>query len=240
MDTDHQIIQKVTFLQRSRSALSTHLGSNENAVSTDLGDLTRQLTQLDNLRDQRTERKAEAEAVSALEEQVDELESMFVNLREDLRKQNVERLEELLQEMFDTLYRNDAYADIELNKDYDATLIEKGGGRLPPSKLSGGESAVFNLALRGAFYRLQTEDFEDDVPMPPLILDEPTAHLDAGHVERLDDVVEAMRTAGVEQTIVVSHDKELIDGADQRINVRQQQGINRSLAESEGGISVGS
>lgn len=191
----------------------------ENAVSTDRGDLTRQLTQLDNLRDQRTKRKAEAKAVSALQAHVDELESMFVDLRADLRKQNVERLEELLQEMFDTLYRNDAYADIELNKDYDATLIEKGGGRLPPSKLSGGESAVFNLALRGAIYRLLTEGFEDDVPMPPLILDEPTAHLDAGHVERLDDVVEAMRTAGVEQTIVVSHDKELIDGADQRISV---------------------
>lgn len=177
-------------------------------------------------------------AVSALNSQVTELEEMFVNLRADLREQNVHRLEDLLQEMFDTLYRNDAYADIKLDREYDATLIEKGGGELPPTKLSGGESAVFNLALRGAIYRLLTEGFEDDVPMPPLILDEPTAHLDDGHVDRLNDGVEAMRTAGVKQTIVVSHDEGLIDGADHRIQVRQQQGTNRSVAEPETTLPV--
>lgn len=215
------------------------LRDTERAVSGHLGDLGQQLTQLKELRTERDTRKRESEAVSALNDQVAELESMFVNLRADLRQQNVNRLEELLKEMFGTLYRNNAYADIELGKDYDATLIEKGGGKLPPSKLSGGESAVFNLALRGAIYRLLTEGFEDDVPMPPLILDEPTAHLDAGHVDRLDDVVEAMRTAGVEQTIVVSHDEELIDSADQRIEVRQQQGTNRSVAEADTGITLG-
>jgi len=214
------------------------LRTTERAVSEHLGDLGRQLTELNNLRDKRDTRQREATAVSALNSQVAELEEMFVNLRADLREQNVHRLEDLLQEMFDTLYRNDAYADIKLDREYDATLIEKGGGELPPTKLSGGESAVFNLALRGAIYRLLTEGFEDDVPMPPLILDEPTAHLDDGHVDRLNDVVEAMRTAGVKQTIVVSHDEGLIDSADQRIQVRQRQGTNRSVAEPENTLSV--
>lgn len=214
------------------------LQDTQKALNNDLGDLDRQLKELEERREERTTRQKEAQAVAALQEQAAELESMFVDLRESLRKQNVERLEALLKEMFDTLYRNDAYADIELDKDYDATLIEKSGGKLSPDKLSGGESAVFNLALRGAIYRLLTEGFEDDVPMPPLILDEPTAHLDAGHVERLDDVVEAMRTAGVKQTIVVSHNEELIDGADQRIQVRQQQGTNRSVAEAESGVPL--
>lgn len=214
------------------------LRTTERAVSEHLGDLGQQLTQLNNLRDKRDTRQREATAVSALNSQVTELEEMFVNLRADLREQNVHRLEDLLQEMFDTLYRNDAYADIKLDREYDATLIEKGGGELPPTKLSGGESAVFNLALRGAIYRLLTEGFEDDVPMPPLILDEPTAHLDEGHVDRLSDVVEAMRTAGVKQTIVVSHDEGLIDSADHRIQVRQQQGTNRSVAEPETTLPV--
>jgi exonuclease SbcC len=75
--------------------------------------------------------------------------------------------------------------------------------------------------------------------MPPLILDEPTAHLDDGHVDRLNDVVEAMRTAGVKQTIVVSHDEGLIDSADHRIQVRQRQGTNRSVADPETSLSVG-
>jgi len=215
------------------------LRTTERAVSNDLGDLGQQLTKLNELRDTRDTRQREATAVKALNNQVSELEEMFVNLRADLREQNVHRLEDLLQEMFDTLYRNDAYADIKLDGDYDATIIEKGGGKLPPTKLSGGESAVFNLALRGAIYRLLTEGFEDDVPMPPLILDEPTAHLDAGHVDRLNDVVDAMRIAGVKQTIVVSHDEGLIDSADQRIHIRQQQGTNRSVAEPDTALPVG-
>jgi len=209
------------------------LRATERAVSEDLGDLGQRLTQLSNLRDKRDTRQREATAVEALNDQVTELEEMFVTLRADLREQNVQRLEDLLQEMFETLYRNDAYADIKLDRNYDATLIEKGGGELPPTKLSGGESAVFNLSLRGAIYRLLTEGFEDDVPLPPLILDEPTAHLDDGHVDRLNDVVEAMRTAGVKQTIVVSHDEGLIDSADHRIHVHQQQGTNRSSADPE-------
>jgi len=214
------------------------LRATERAVSEHLGDLGQQLKKLNELRDTRDTRQREATAVKALNNQVTELEEMFVNLRADLREQNVHRLEDLLQEMFDTLYRNDAYADIKLDGDYDATLIEKGGGELPPTKLSGGESAVFNLALRGAIYRLLTEGFEDDVPMPPLILDEPTAHLDDGHVDRLNDVVEAMRTAGVKQTIVVSHDEGLIDSADHRIHVSQQQGTNRSVAEPETALPI--
>ncbi len=214
------------------------LRKTERAVSEHLGDLGQRLTQLDNLREKRDTRQREATAVEALNSQVTEVEEMFVNLRADLREQNVQRLEELLQEMFETLYRNDAYADIKLNRDYDATLIEKGGGELPPTKLSGGESAVFNLALRGAIYRLLTEGFEDDVPLPPLILDEPTAHLDEGHVDRLNDVVDAMRTAGVKQTIVVSHDEGLIDSADHRIHVHQQQGTNRSVAEPESTVPI--
>lgn len=214
------------------------LRTTERAVSEHIGDIRRQLTELNNLRNKRDARQREATAISALNSQVTELEEMFVSLRADLREQNVHRLEDLLQEVFDTLYRNDAYSDIKLDREYDATLIEKGGGELPPTKLSGGESAVFNLALRGAIYRLLTEGFEDDVPMPPLILDEPTAHLDDGHVDRLNDVVEAMRTAGVKQTIVVSHDEGLIDSADQRVQVRQRQGTNRSVAEPETTPSV--
>jgi DNA repair exonuclease SbcCD ATPase subunit len=47
-----------------------------------------------------------------------------------------------------------------------------------------------------------------------------------------------MRTAGVKQTIVVSHDEGLIDSADHRIQVHQQQGTNRSVAEPEKQLSI--
>jgi exonuclease SbcC len=100
------------------------LRATERAVSEDLGDLGQQLTQLNSLRNKRDARQREATAVSALNSQVSELKQMFVNLRSDLREQNVDRLEDLLQEMFDTLYRNDAYADIKLDREYDATLVE--------------------------------------------------------------------------------------------------------------------
>jgi exonuclease SbcC len=74
--------------------------------------------------------------------------------------------------------------------------------------------------------------------MPPLILDEPTAHLDAGHIERIDGVVSRMREIGVEQTIVVSHTDELIDAADHRIEVTQRAATNRSEAHAESDLLV--
>jgi ATPase involved in DNA repair len=64
--------------------------------------------------------------------------------------------------------------------------------------------------------------------MPPLILDEPTVFLDAGHVGRLVKLVEDMQRRGVAQILIVSHDKELIAAADHLVTVEKDPTSNRS------------
>jgi len=193
-------------------------------------------TELRRLEELRAERADQAERVDGLEslhEETERVEAMYGDLRAELRRRNVESLERTLNETFDLVYGNDAYSHIELDGDYELTVYQKDGRSLAPDQLSGGERALFNLSLRCAVYRLLAEGIEGSAPTPPLILDEPTVFLDAGHVSRLADLVEEMRGFGVSQIIIVSHDEELIGTADELVVVEKDPTTNRSTARRE-------
>ncbi|MFC7041732.1 DNA double-strand break repair ATPase Rad50 [Halonotius sp. GCM10025705] len=195
-----------------------------------IGGVTADIEQLESLRE---EREAIAERVDRLElvhSETEDIETMYGDLRTELRRRNVESLERMLNETFDLVYGNDAYARIELDNEYDLTVYQKDGQPLEPGQLSGGERALFNLSLRCAIYRLLAEGIEGAAPTPPLILDEPTVFLDAGHVGRLVDLVEEMRGFGVRQILIVSHDDELVGAADELITVEKDPTTNRSTA----------
>ena len=195
-----------------------------------IGGVTADIEQLESLRE---EREAIAERVDRLESvhgETEAIETMYGDLRAELRRRNVESLERMLNETFDLVYGNDAYARIELDNEYDLTVYQKDGQPLEPGQLSGGERALFNLSLRCAIYRLLAEGIEGAAPTPPLILDEPTVFLDAGHVGRLVDLVEEMRGFGVRQILIVSHDDELVGAADELITVEKDPTTNRSTA----------
>ena len=190
--------------------------------------VTNKLSELESRRD---ERETIAERVGRLEtvyRETEELESMYGELRTELRRRNVESLERMLNETFDLIYGNDAYSRIELDNDYELTVYQKDGQPLEPEQLSGGERALFNLSLRCAIYRLLAEGIEGAAPTPPLILDEPTVFLDSGHVSRLVELVDEMRGFGVRQILIVSHDDELVGAADDLITVEKNPTTNRS------------
>jgi len=213
-------------LYEERDDLQGRIGAAENAIK-----------ELEALREQReavAERHAELEAIH---DEVSELESMYGDLRAELRQQNVTKLERLLNETFELVYQNDSYARIELSGDYELTVYQKDGEALEPDQLSGGERALFNLSLRCAIYRLLAEGIEGEAPLPPLILDEPTVFLDSGHVSQLVELVESMRRLGVEQIVVVSHDEELVDAADDVVRVEKDATSNRSrVVRDEAGL----
>ncbi|MFB6087043.1 MAG: AAA family ATPase, partial [Haloarculaceae archaeon] len=146
--------------------------------------------------------------------------------------------ERMLNETFDLVYGNDAYSHIELDGEYELTVYQKDGTPLDPEQLSGGERALFNLSLRCAIYRLLAEGIEGAAPTPPLILDEPTVFLDAGHVSRLVDLVEEMRNLGVRQILIVSHDDELVAAADDLVTVEKNATTNRSSVRREDDASL--
>ena len=169
-------------------------------------------------------------------EDAETLEKMYLQIRTELRSGNIRTLDQLLNDMFSFIYANNAYSRIELDAEYNLKVYEKNGTVLEPRLLSGGERALFNLALRCAIYRflsygsLRTAD-EDaiaengadrrkrSVDLPPMILDEPTVFLDAGHIHQLIRLISLMKNLGVGQIIVVSHDESLIDSADRVFRV---------------------
>ncbi|MEF8814080.1 MAG: DNA double-strand break repair ATPase Rad50 [Halovenus sp.] len=196
-----------------------------------LGAVENELEELSALRERREALAATVDRLETLYQEVETLEETYATLRAQLRRQNVETLERMLNETFDLVYENDTYSRIELDGEYRLTVYQKDGETLDPDQLSGGERALFNLSLRCAIYRLLAEGIEGTAPMPPLILDEPTVFLDEGHVGKLVELVEAMRDLGVEQILVVSHDEELVAAADDVVTVRKDPTTNRSTVE---------
>ncbi|MCL2141684.1 MAG: hypothetical protein FWH46_02230, partial [Methanimicrococcus sp.] len=91
--------------------------------------------------------------ISLVMEDVSTLEDMYIRIRADMRSKNIEMLDRLLNDMFDFIYTNNAYSHLELDADYNLK-VHKGDFTLEPKQLSGGERAIFNLALRCAIYRL--------------------------------------------------------------------------------------
>jgi len=160
----------------------------------------------------------------------EELENMYMRVRADMRARNIGALSTLLNEMFSFMYTNNAYSHIELDPEYNLTVYRKDGTPLEPKLLSGGERAIFNLVLRCAIYRLLALGFSGDRVdgLPPMILDEPTVFLDRGHIGQLLKLIDLMRSNGVGQIIVVSHDESLIDSADHVFQVEKDPLTNMS------------
>ncbi len=218
------------YLEEVESRLAT-LEAERTRLQSEVGAVENQLAELDELRDRRDALAERLAAIETLHDETERLEHTYGDLRAELRQRNVDHLERLLNEVFDLVYGNDSYAHIELSGEYELTVYQKDGETLDPEQLSGGERALFNLSLRTAIYRLLAEGIEGSAPMPPLILDEPTVFLDAGHVSRLVDLVESMRERGVEQIVVVSHDEELVGAADDLVTVRKDPTTNRSSVQ---------
>ncbi|WP_248897669.1 DNA double-strand break repair ATPase Rad50 [Haloplanus halobius] len=204
------------------------LRAERDELQTKIGGVRAEIESLEALREKRDRLADRVDALDALHDEASRLETMYGDLRAELRQRNVETLERLLNETFDLVYGNDAYAHLRLDGDYELSVVQKDGSELDPAQLSGGERALFNLSLRCAIYRLLAEGIDGAAPMPPLILDEPTVFLDAGHVSRLVDLVEEMRTLGVAQIVIVSHDEELVGAADDLVRVEKDPRTNRS------------
>ncbi|RQG91973.1 DNA double-strand break repair ATPase Rad50 [Natrarchaeobius chitinivorans] len=212
-----KVDEKLAELRDQRDEIQNAIGAVEN-----------ELEELDRVRERLDRLEARSERLESLYDEAETLQATYGDLRTELRQRNVETLERLLNETFDLVYQNDSYAGIDLDGDYRLTVYQKDGESLDPEQLSGGERALFNLSLRCAIYRLLAEGVEGAAPMPPLILDEPTVFLDSGHVTQLISLVESMRSLGVEQIVLVSHDEELVGAADSLVRVEKDATSNRS------------
>ncbi len=211
---------KLEELEERRDSLQAALGAVEQEIET-----------LESLRERRAALETRVDQLVSLHGETEQLERLYADLRAELRQQNVETLERMLNETFELVYQNDTYARLELDGEYRLSVVQKDNRELDPQQLSGGERALFNLSLRCAIYQLLAEGIEGTAPMPPFILDEPTVFLDAGHVSQLLELIEAMYDLGVDQILVVSHDESLIGAAEDLVTVSTDTTTNRSTVE---------
>jgi len=111
--------------------------------------------------------------------------------------------------------------DFEVELDDDLTLkILVRGREMTIDSLSGGERAVLALSLRLALAKaLSSREVE------LVILDEPTANLD---VDRRRELVRVLRDLAdeVPQVVVVTHDMEVAEAADQVYRVKKVNGVS--------------
>lgn len=211
--------EKIREITAEKDTLLKEIGMIENSLKR-LKELKEELKALENKR----------LYLEAVYNNADELENTYMRVRADMRARNIGALSILLNEMFSFMYTNNAYSHIELDPEYNLMVYRKDGTPLEPKLLSGGERAIFNLVLRCAIYRLLALGFGGDRPdgLPPMILDEPTVFLDRGHVRQLLKLIDMMRSIGVGQIIVVSHDESLIDSADHVFQVEKDPLTNMS------------
>ncbi|MGH7125098.1 MAG: hypothetical protein ACREFI_12050, partial [Stellaceae bacterium] len=126
-------------------------------------------------RDERAARAEEVKSVRRDQLLREELDRAFSDLRTDLNAQLRPELSEIGSQFLSDLTHG-RYTDLELDEDYEATLMED--GEVKPV-ISGGEEDVVNLALRLAISQMIAD--RAGQPLSLLVLDEVFGSLDEEH-----------------------------------------------------------
>lgn len=195
-----------------RDELTTRVGEIEN--------------QIDNLREekQRKERlvqknkrfRRKNSEIQAVEQELDVLE-------EKLRKENVKKLLNLINEVLDETHAREDIQSVHLDESEDYSLKVKTGTDdiLSVQNLSGGQETIVGLAFKIGVYRLMSA--RTDSPNPPLMLDEPTDSLDTEHITQFRELVRSLPEWNIQQSIIVTHQQEITSVADLHIHVNKKQ-----------------
>jgi DNA repair protein SbcC/Rad50 len=160
-------------------------------------------------RDERERAAVEAAGELALHQ---ELDRALTDLRNELNAALRPDLSELASGFIRDL-TNGRYADLELDQEYSATLLDDGD---PKAVISGGEEDVANLALRLAISQMIAE--RAGQPLSLLVLDEIFGSLDE---DRRSAVVDLLRSLAdrFPQVILITHIDSVREGFDRVVRV---------------------
>ncbi len=141
-----------------------------------------------------------------------ELDRAFTDLRNDLNLQLRPDLSDLASGFLRDL-TNGRYTEIELNEDYEATIVESGE---PKPVITGGEEDIASLALRLAISQMIAD--RAGQPLSMLVLDEVFGSLDE---ERRASVLDLLRSLAdrFPQVILITHIESVREGFDRVIRV---------------------
>ncbi|WP_461462013.1 AAA family ATPase [Methanobrevibacter sp.] len=142
-------------------------------------------------------------------------------LQEDLRKLSRPTIQKYTKDFFEEF--NFDYSSLILDDEFNVTLYGP-EGESSLNMVSGGEKIAIALALRLGITKAMSNG-----AMETILLDEPTIHLDSFRRGELIDLLRKMST--LPQMIIVTHDEELENAADNIIKVVKNQGNSKIITD---------
>ena len=138
-------------------------------------------------------------------------------IQKDLRNISKPLIQKYTKEFFNEFNFN--YSDLTLDDDYDVTVYGP-EGESSMSMVSGGEKIAIALALRLGITQAMSKGELDTI-----LLDEPTIHLDSSRRHELINLLKDMSV--IPQMIIVTHEAQLENAADNLIKVEKENGISK-------------
>ena len=140
-------------------------------------------------------------------------------IQRDLRNISRPLIQKYTKEFFNEFNFN--YSDLTLNDEYDVTVYGP-EGESSMSMVSGGEKIAIALALRLGITQAMANGELDTI-----LLDEPTIHLDSSRRHELINLLKEMSL--LPQMIIVTHEPQLENAADNLIKVEKENGISKVI-----------
>ncbi len=140
-------------------------------------------------------------------------------IQKDLRGISKPLIQKYTKEFFSEFNFN--YSDLTLDDEYDVTVYGP-EGESSLSMVSGGEKIAIALALRLGITKAMSKGDLDTI-----LLDEPTIHLDASRRHELIGLLKDMSV--LPQMIIVTHESQLENAADNLIKVEKENGISKVI-----------
>ncbi|AMD17546.1 recombinase RecF [Methanobrevibacter sp. YE315] len=140
-------------------------------------------------------------------------------IQKDLRNISRPLIQKYTKEFFNEFNFN--YSDLTLDEEYDVTVYGP-EGKSSMSMVSGGEKIAIALALRLGITQAMSNGELDTI-----LLDEPTIHLDNSRKHELINLLKEMSL--LPQMIIVTHEAQLENAADNLIKVEKVNGISNVI-----------
>ena len=140
-------------------------------------------------------------------------------IQKDLRNISRPIIQKHTKEFFNEFNFN--YSDLTINDDYDVTVYGP-EGESSMSMVSGGEKIAIALALRLGITQAMANG-----ELNTILLDEPTIHLDSSRKHELINLLKDMTS--LPQMIIVTHESQLENAADNLIKVEKDNGISKII-----------
>ena len=140
-------------------------------------------------------------------------------IQKDLRNISRPIIQKHTKEFFNEFNFN--YSDLTIDEEYDVTVYGP-EGESSISMVSGGEKIAIALALRLGITQAMANGELDTI-----LLDEPTIHLDSSRKHELINLLKDMTS--LPQMIIVTHETQLENAADNLIKVEKENGISKII-----------